>query len=133
LREMFQKWDINNDGSLSQDEVTTNMAEVAGLFNLDEPDVLALLRAADSNKDGHISYDEFLTAAFDKHKLLNEDNLKKVFSMLDQNNDGTVTQQELQSVFGAGGTDEVLQEIMSSVDVNNDGQISFEEFKSHMD
>ena len=40
LREMFQKWDINNDGNLSHEEIRTNMAEITQLFSLDEPDIL---------------------------------------------------------------------------------------------
>ena len=102
LREMFQKWDINNDGSLSHNEIKTNMAEITQLFSLDEPDILNLLKAADTNGDGIISYDEFLTAAFDKHKLLSEANLVKAFGILDIDGDGSISQQELMSVFGGG-------------------------------
>ena len=104
LREMFQKWDINNDGNLSHEEIKTNMAEITQLFSLNEPDILDLLHAADTNKDGNISYDEFLTAAFDKHKLVSEENLEKVFGILDIDGDGSISQQELESVFGAGHT-----------------------------
>jgi len=91
LREMFQKWDINNDGNLSHEEIKTNMAEITQLFSLNEPDILDLLHAADTNKDGNISYDEFLTAAFDKHKLVSEENLEKVFRILDIDGDGSIS------------------------------------------
>lgn len=56
--------------------------------------------------------------------------------MLDQNNDGSVTQDELKQIFGSGHVsqrgEQIWDEIMSEVDKNNDGVISFEEFEEAM-
>ena len=46
------------------------MSEITSFFNLNEPDVVRMMEAADVNNDGHIDYTEFITAAFDKQKLL---------------------------------------------------------------
>ena len=46
------------------------MSEITSFFNLNEPDVRKMMEAADVNNDGQIDYTEFITAAFDKQKLL---------------------------------------------------------------
>jgi len=46
------------------------MTEITTFFNLDEPDVTRMMEAADVNGDGQVDYTEFITAAFDKQKLL---------------------------------------------------------------
>ena len=46
------------------------MQEITQFFNLDEPDVKRMMQAADTNNDGTIDYTEFITAAFDKQKLI---------------------------------------------------------------
>ena len=72
LREMFIKWDSNNDGVISIDELEQNINEVAECFRVESPDVMAMMTAMDTDKDGALDYTEFLTAAIDKHKLLAE-------------------------------------------------------------
>lgn len=72
---MFMQWDLNNDGELSLEELKTNMADITDLFQLSEPDVVAMMKAADSNGDGNVDYSEFIAAAFDKVKLVTEPNL----------------------------------------------------------
>ena len=56
--------------------------------------------------------------------------------MFDADGDGTVTKDELKSVFGGGHVsqrgEDVWDEIMDEVDKNNDGVISFDEFENAM-
>lgn len=75
LHKMFMQWDSNNDGELSLDELKHNMASITDLFQLQEPDVIAMMQKADTNGDGNVDYSEFIAAAFDKVKLLTEPNL----------------------------------------------------------
>ena len=134
---MFVQWDTSQDGQLSFDELRENMADISNLFQLSEPDVLKMLQAADTNGDGHVDYSEFLTAAFDKQKLISEPNLVKAFQIFDIDGDGQISPEELQKVFGSGasvsskGTG-VWQQIMAEVDADGDGKISFDEFKNTM-
>ena len=51
------------------------MRQITSFFNLNEPDVRTMLFKADTNNDGFIDYTEFITAAFDKSKLLSEENI----------------------------------------------------------
>ena len=56
----------------------------------------------DTNNDGHIDYDEFLTAASNRSKLINKDNLKAAFKVFDKNDDGKITVDEIQTAFVRG-------------------------------
>jgi len=135
LSVLFKKWDSNNDGYLSFEELDQNINEITQLFANDENAVREMLKHADVNQDGRLDYTEFVTAAFDKHKLLNKKNLDRVFKMIDADGDGRISRQELQSVFGTAqleGGEATWLEIMEQVDTDNDGFISYEEFNEHM-
>ena len=133
---MFKEWDTNNDGLLDQDEINQNMAEIVSLFEMNEGDVTQIMKAADTDKNGVIDYSEFLTAAYDKHKLITEPNLRKVFNLFDADGDGSITCEEIKMVFRGGAVvqkdEAVWEQIMAEVDVNRDGLISYEEFKNAM-
>ena len=92
LNKMFVQWDTSQDGQLSYEELKENMAEISTLFQMDAPDVENLMRAADTNRDGQVDYTEFITAAFDKQKLLSQANIKRAFQMLDADGDGRIDQ-----------------------------------------
>lgn len=136
LSYMFKQWDTNNDGHLDQEELSQNMSEIVSLFQMDEPDVVKIMQAADTDKNGYIDYSEFLTAAYDRQKLITEPNLKKAFALFDADGDGSITRDEIKKVFNGGAVapknEAVWEQIMTEVDVNRDGLISYDEFKNAM-
>ena len=75
VREMFLKFDANNDGFLTLEELRSGYAEIAQILNVDEPDVEEMLRGADLDGDGKVDYTEFIAAAFQKDLLLSGENL----------------------------------------------------------
>ena len=76
----------------------------------------------DVNKDGFVDYTEFITAAIDKVSILNRDNLMAAFKLIDTDDSGMITKDELQAAFdGHKQKDESLwEDIMKEVDTNND-------------
>ena len=103
-----------------------------------------VVQSIDTNDDGLIDYDEFMTAASDRVKLLNDQNLKNAFKVLDASGDGFITAHELQEAFMRGNmkndlpsrgikfNEKYWQKLLSKIDTDKDGQISFEEFKAYM-
>jgi len=120
LREVFVSWDTNHDGNLSLGELKANMKEITTFFNLDEPDVRRMMQAADTDNSGSIDYTEFLTAAFDKQKLLSQANIRRAFDMLDQDGDGAISTDEIREAFAsqasAHSNSQFWEEIVAEVD-----------------
>jgi len=52
----------------------------------------------DSNGDGHIDFREFMIVLYIMSNGTPEENLKQIFRVFDINNDGTVSQKELQRI-----------------------------------
>lgn len=100
---VFKKWDTNGDGFLSPGEIAQHMGEVCSHFGLPASQLHKLIRAADLNKDGKIDYSEFVTATFDKRKLLDISNLRRVFGKLDVNKNGYISKAEIRSILVVGG------------------------------
>jgi len=63
---MFSAMDLNEDGLVSAEEVTTSAHKTGSVTP--QKDMLKMLRDLDTNGDGGISYAEFLTAAKDVQK-----------------------------------------------------------------
>jgi calcium-dependent protein kinase len=57
----------------------------------------------DKNGDGVIDFTEFITAAIDKVTILNKDNLQSAFKMIDVDNSGMITVEELKLAFDSHG------------------------------
>ena len=107
------------------------------------PDWDTVIASMDTNRDGVIDYDEFMTAAADREKLLTTTNLKNAFKALDKNGNGKVDAEEIKAAFAQGNLEDqsfkgvdvkgdFWEKLMAELDANKDGEISYEEFESHM-
>ena len=65
-----------------------------------------VFRRVDTDNDGQISYAEFLAGASDQTKLINKENLEFAFRMLDLNNDGTISIDEVRQRFSQSRVEE---------------------------
>ena len=123
VRQMFLDLDTNNDGFLTLDELQAGFTAIAQMFQMQEVDVERMMKACDANGDGRIDYTEFIAAAFEKDLLLTKENLRDVFALLDVDGNGTVTKEELKTIFGGDDSikergEEMWDEVIGEVDKN---------------
>ena len=83
LRVMFTKCDTSQDGVLSATELREGLEEVVGALQVEASDWRELMAVMDKNGDGMIDYGEFIAAAADRTKLINDRNLKALFELFD--------------------------------------------------
>lgn len=136
LQEIFQAFDKNGDGQLDYQELVEGYTHY---FNGDveraEIEANQIMGKLDFNGNGSIDYSEFIIAHMDITKLFQEDKLREVFDMFDQDHSGSITADEIKKILGKGMDpaneveDAEWDKILEEVDVNGDGEISFEEFK----
>lgn len=117
LRESFKNMDKDGNGRLSVDEL-----KVAGLGE----NVEQLIRLADVDGDGEISWEELLMTAVNRKLRATEERLYLAFSRFDINGDGTISQSELAQVLGVD--EKTSSELLAEMDSDEDGTISYEEF-----
>lgn len=137
IKEQFLKLDTNLDGTLTVDELKEGLSKIQ-LFEMlcsqnieeDTDPYYEILQKIDLDGDGKIDYHEFVQAAIDHRSLLNKDNIKAMFNLMDVNGDGIIDLQELKQTFKQQGDkyNQVFQEIISEVDKDQDNVISYEEF-----
>lgn len=130
LKAMFLKVDSSQDGFLSLDELRAGLSEVLGSIKADSPDWYEVIDQLDTNNDGKIDYSEFITAAVDRAKLLNQQNLEIGFQMFDQDGNGKISRDELKNVFHSANQEDTLlwEAIIEEVDKDHDNFISHQEF-----
>jgi len=135
---LFNKFDLNGDGKISKDELSKGIKSVIQISNEKlEEDVNKIFKALDTDNSGFIDFEEFVRAAIDKEKLLNEQTLKFAFQFFDKDGNGDITRDSIKNVFFPNiNKNDVresrLQSIIKDVDTNGDGKISFQEFSSVM-
>ena len=64
------------------------MSQVLGVMRAGSQDWSELIHQLDTNQDGKIDYGEFITAAVNRARLLNEENLRIAFNMFDKDGNG---------------------------------------------
>ena len=131
VRKAFISFDENGDGKLSRDELIRGYRE--NKMNLPD-DIDEILDNCDSDRNGYIEYNEFLTSAMNWQKALSKERLKVAFRDFDKDGSGKISLVELRQALG--GTDSTDQDVWVSMieegDKNGDGEIDLEEFTDYM-
>ncbi len=95
LQKVFQTLDKNGDGKLSKQELLEGYEGIYGGFIRSELE--KAFDAIDIDKSGSIDYNEFLVATLSEKKVLNENNIREAFRLMDKvaghesNNNRTTT------------------------------------------
>ncbi|KRX50210.1 Vesicular glutamate transporter 2.2, partial [Trichinella murrelli] len=125
LQFVFSQFDVNGDGFITESELRQVMLRLGQEPNADE--IRAMFKAADTNRDGKISFEEFSEIARANPMSLS---LKSVFNEMDRDNDGHVTRKEMHEALKRMGhviSPDELNAIYKAADVDKNSKIDFDE------
>ncbi|KAK8471264.1 hypothetical protein PHAVU_003G179600 [Phaseolus vulgaris] len=136
LREIFGRFDMDSDGSLTMLELAALLRALGLKPSGDQ--VQALLANMDSNGNGKVEFEELVRAILadiNEQVLVNQEQLLGVFKYFDRDGNGFITAAELAGAMAKMGqplTYRELTEMIREADTDGDGVISFTEFASIM-
>ena len=136
LREIFARFDMDSDGSLTMLELAALLRSLGLKPSGDQ--VQVLLAKMDSNGNGFVEFDELVRAIMpdmDAQVLLNQEQLLGMFKCFDRDGNGYISAAELAGAMAKMGqplTYRELTEMIKEADADGDGVISFNEFATIM-
>ncbi|XP_047328751.1 probable calcium-binding protein CML18 [Impatiens glandulifera] len=136
VEKVFNKFDANGDGKISQSELSAILKALGSETSAEE--VNRVMSEIDKDGDGFIDMNEFKdfycavdeVSAIDKNK-----ELRDAFSLYDRDGNGLISVSELHSVLKSLGEKCSVKDcsrMIRSVDADGDGHVNFEEFKKMM-
>ena len=135
----FRKFDENNDGSISIQELSAGMRSLRMSFSNEETN--AIFSASDINADGEINYTEFISLmipsagdALNKFRkcFTNVKNAQEAFIRFDADGDEEISFEELSSGMGSSFSSNEVKAVFALGDTDQDGKINFLEFAKIM-
>lgn len=127
----FRQLDKDGDEQLSVDELAILFKEVGYQQETAEHEAKRVMSEVDRDGDGTISLEEFGVVWQRKLLAVNDQYIRAVFEVLDGDNNGEITAEELGGVL-EGMNENDVAEIIKEADSNGDGKIQFKEFKNAM-
>lgn len=86
---MFNRIDSTHDGVITKEELKKYLATSTELTDSQsDQDWNEILESIDANGDGNIDFTEFISAAYNRQKLLNAENIEIAFNLFDLDGDG---------------------------------------------
>ena len=140
LRRMFKAMDRNRNGSLTPVEFKYAMRDYG--LNLSEIEVTQIVKHFDTNKDGNLSFDEFLRAIRGTLNDRRLDMVHQAYRVLDKDGSGQVTLDDIKLAYdvsfhpdfqsGRKTADEVLSDFMQVWETHKrDHIVTIEEFEDY--
>ena len=130
IRDVFNTFDEDGSGSITLNEIK----DIYGALGhpMSDNEFLEMMNHADLNKDGYITFHEFLGLYKNEiHFKVQEKKLMEAFLICDCNGDKFVTFDELKRIMKEVGEDlkdAQLKAMLKEVDIDHDDKIDFKEF-----
>ena len=133
LKEIFKKFDLDNDGRLTKLELFKGLCQSMTKEEA-EKETERVMEIIDADGNGSIEFEEFIRAGIDKKKILTKENLLTVFRVFDIDKSGKISPSEIKNILDREGNfdEEVWNQLIKEIDLNGDGEISFSEFQKMM-
>lgn len=125
LREMFERFDVEKDGEISQDEFQRVLSTH---YDYSSEELQVMFQGIDVDGTGSVHYSEFLAATLEAHGMLDEERLAEAFDRLDADDSGYITVADLSDFLGADVPEKYLHAVIEEADIEGDQRISYKEF-----
>merc|ERR1711970_685873 len=130
LREAFKLFDIDGDGVITIEELSSLVSKVGG--DMSNADATALIKAADKDGNMGIDFSEFAKLWEALHgEAEAEAEIRAGFAKLDVDKSGFISKDEMVATISSGFTGDKLEEAkkaLDQMDVDKDGKVSYPEF-----
>ena len=130
FRNTFKVFDINNDGTITIDELENVLRSMGQ--NPTREELVDLMNEADIDGNGSIDEHEFLIMmANRKVDEMEEHHFEAAFKVFDKNGDGSISHDEMKIVMKELGdemTDKEIDDLIEEADEDGDGEIDYDEF-----
>ena len=133
LKEMFYEMDTNKDGTLTVKEIKECLMKLNSEKQMNKNEILLLFKGIDTNNSRRIEYTEFISAAIEKNEYLKEERLLDIFKMLDKDQSGKISKDDIKKALNNEDIDEEdLKQFILKFDLDGDGEVDYNEFISNM-
>lgn len=132
LRWVFNKYDTNKDGKISQEEY--KLALKALDSGISDTEVAKAFQSIDSDGDGFVDFKEFMEM-YNAGGGVKASDIQSAFQVFDLDGNGKISAEELSQVLkklGEGCSLKACRKMMKGVDTNGDGFIDINEFMAMM-
>ena len=129
LRTVFRYIDYNDKSYLTKGKIKKALKEFGKDFT--EEDIENIVKALDGNKNGAIEYHEFIQGVCDKISLFNDFNLKNIFNIIDHDNKGYITSEDIKNFVFPNKTfkEEAISAYLNQFGMKIHDKIFFDDFK----
>ena len=128
LRSVFRYLDYDDKSFLTKSKIEKVLKEKGK--NYTSENIKNIIDTLDINKDGVIEYQEYIQGLCDKNSLLNKFNLKNIFYIIDYDNKGYLTCEDIKNFAFPNKTvnDEAISEYLKQFGMKINDKLYFDEF-----
>lgn len=126
LGQLFSQIDVNSDGYLTIDEMSKIIERQHE--NTTYAELISIMGQIDTDRNGKISYNEFIACCLEASYLQNQQYLEYIFKSFDHDKSGKIGKLELNGILSTIGMElngMSVEEMVESCDMNGDGEIDY--------
>ena len=130
LKNIFNQLDLTNCGNLSFEEFKQGLIKLT-IENI-EKDIQNIFKTNEVDCSDKINYIEFLIICINLKNYLTEEKLHDNCKLIDKNNNGKISKNELKEILNNHIDKKVIDKIILDFDLNGEGLIDYNQFLNEL-